>query len=59
MVSRISVIASGVLAGGVDGSSTESAISLCSLPSPTHRIAARTERHASVDRGTTLGLRFD
>ena len=28
-------------------------------PGCTHGIASRTERHASVDRGTTLGLRFD
>ena len=29
------------------------------LPDGTHGIAPRTERHASVDRCTTLGLRFD
>jgi hypothetical protein len=32
---------------------------LVPLPGSPHRIAYRTERHASVDRCTTLGLRFD
>src|SRR5882762_8521149 len=43
----------------VNVASPRAGISDGSSPGRTHRITSRTERHASANGGTTLGLRFD